>query len=246
MCLADYPSSHAQAERAIAAARVALAISSLFAVWLDPAEPERYAQVTYGLYWGYVVYSMLTALVTWQRPQARWLPLTTHVVDIVSFSVFQYLTLGPSSPFFLYFLFSLFCGAIRWGWRGTLATASVVVTAYLVMSSSMSRTLGASEFELNRFVVRVVYLGVAAGLLVYLGRYEARLREEIERLARWPVATEQNGTKGIADVVAHAARILQANRLAITWETSDEPWTNELSWSAEAGVSLTKRPPAED
>jgi len=36
-----------QTERTIAVARVALAGSGLFAIWLDPAEPARYVEATY-------------------------------------------------------------------------------------------------------------------------------------------------------------------------------------------------------
>ena len=73
----------------------------------------------------------------WRRPSTGWLPIATHIIDIVMFSVFQYLTTGPSSPFFNYFIFSLFCGALRWGWRGTLATAPAVGLAYIAIAVSL-------------------------------------------------------------------------------------------------------------
>src|SRR6266542_4343347 len=183
---APYRFSRARAERTIAATRVAIAAFSLFAIWLDPAEPFRFTQLTYGLHIGYVVYSIALAGVMWQRPSTGWLPLATHVADIAVFSVFQYLTLGPSSPFFTYFIFSLFCGAVRWGWQGALATAPVVVIAFIVIAASMSRTFGSTEFEVNRFIIRIGYLMVISVLLVYLGRHEARLRDEIRSLAGWP------------------------------------------------------------
>src|SRR5205814_9329915 len=130
-----------------------------------------------GLHWMYVTYSVALAALTWTVwPGGSQLALVTHAFDIIAFSVFQYLTLGPSSPFFVYFIFSLFCGAVRWGWRGTLATGVVVVLAFVAMGVSMSRTLGPTEFELNRFIIRMIYLGVTAAMLVYLGRYEERLR----------------------------------------------------------------------
>src|SRR5262245_30828706 len=101
--------SRQQTEQAIAMARLVLAGASLFAVWLDPAEPTRYIQLTYTLHAIYVVYALALILATRRRPGPSRMPLITHIVDIIVFSVFQYLTLGPSSPFFMYFLFSLFC-----------------------------------------------------------------------------------------------------------------------------------------
>lgn len=45
-------------ERLIAAGRVVLAVSSLFAVWLDVDEPVRYAPVAYGVLLGYMLYAV--------------------------------------------------------------------------------------------------------------------------------------------------------------------------------------------
>jgi signal transduction histidine kinase len=237
-------SSRLQTERTIAAARVILAASSLFAIWADPAEPARYVQVTYSLHAAYVAYAAVLAIVVWRYAGGGRLPLATHSADIVIFSVFQYLTLGPSSPFFVYFLFSLFCGALRWGWRGTLGTAIVVLVAYLTMGASMSRTLGPSEFELNRFIIRAVYLAVGAGLLVYLGQHEALLRAQIDRLARWPAVGGADAKAVARTVLEHAARILGAERAMAMWEADEEPWTQVASWSA-TEFTLTRRSPLE-
>jgi signal transduction histidine kinase len=238
------PSPRRRAERTIAAARVALAIASLFAIWIDPAEPARFAQLTYTLHWMYVSYSAALALFTWTVWRGgTQLPFVTHAFDIIAFSVFQYLTLGPSSPFFVYFIFSLFCGAMRWGWHGTLWTGAVVVVAYLVMSASMSRTLASTEFELNRFIIRVMYLCVAAALLVYLGRYEERLRREIERLARWPAMVGMDKDRTTRAMVAHAGQLLGTSQLAVVWEFPEEPWINVATWSPSKGPAVTRRGP---
>ncbi len=49
-------SPQSRAERLIAGGRVVLAVSSLFAVWLDPSEPAKYAGIAYSLLVSYVVY----------------------------------------------------------------------------------------------------------------------------------------------------------------------------------------------
>jgi signal transduction histidine kinase len=244
MRLGPHPTSRLEAERMIAAARVMLASTSLLAIWLDPAEPARFTEVTYALHVAYVAYSLIVAASTRRRSIGNTFALVTHISDVVVFAVFQYLTLGPSSPFFVYFIFSLFCGAIRWGWRGTFGTAIIVTIAYIVMGLSMSRTLGPSEFELNRFIIRIAYLAVTAGLLVYLGQYEARLSEEIERLARWPAASGANVHDVIERVSEHAARIVGAGRALVVWEAEDEPSINVVSWSPKA-TSMTRHAPDE-
>jgi signal transduction histidine kinase len=237
-----FPPSHT--ERAIAVARIVLGASGLFAIWLDPAEPARFVEVTYALHGTYVFYSVVVALVMWNRSSAGRLPIVTHLIDIATFSTFQYLTLGPSSPFFTYFVFSLFCGALRWGWQGTLGTSVVVLFTYIAMGASMSRTLGPTEFELNRFIIRAVYLVVTAALLVYLGQHEIRLRTEIERLAHWPATGGLETEVGLSRVLEHAAHTLGAGRALVAWEDEDEPWVRTAAWSA-ATLVVGKHPPAE-
>lgn len=243
---APYRFSRARAERTIAATRVAVASFSLYAIWLDPAEPSRFTQLTYSLHIGYIVYSIVLAGVMWRRPSTGWLPITTHVADIAAFSVFQYLTLGPSSPFFTYFIFSLFCGAVRWGWKGALATAPAVVIAFVTIAASMSLTLGPPEFELNRFIIRVGYLLVVATLLVYLGGHEARLREEIRSLAGWPSAVGADAAGVIERVIAHGAAIVAAGRVVAVWEPDQEPRVKIAVWTpAEFQLSAHASPEIE-
>jgi signal transduction histidine kinase len=236
------PAPHTEAERTVALARVALAVTSWFAIWLDPAEPARYAQLTYSLHAVYVVYAASLGLLVWARRGGASLPLLSHVVDICAFSVFQFLTLGPSSPFFVYFVFSLFCAAIRWGWRATLWTAAVVVVAYLAITVSMMRRVGPQEFELNRAIIRTMYLLVSAALLVYLGRYEQRLRADMERLARWPAATGADIVAVTDGVIRHAAEIVGARRALVMWEAGEEPGVNVATWSPSRGTVLKRSP----
>lgn len=237
-----YPSSRAQSEQTIALARVALAATALSAVWLDPPEPAQYASVAYILHWIYVIYAGALALwlVAWEG--GDWLPLLTHAGDIVVFSVFQYLTLGPSSPFFVYFVFSMFCGAIRWGWRGSLVTGALVMVFYVGMALSMHERVRSSGFEANRFVVRLAYLVVATGMLVYLGRYEARLRLEIERLARWPAPLGERPDVAIGRILEYGAKLMQAGCVLAVWEANDEPAIHEALWTA-GGMTLRSQAP---
>jgi signal transduction histidine kinase len=232
-------------ERTIVVARLVLAASSLFAVWLNPNEPTRYLIPTYTLHWIYAAYAVLLALISWNRAGVgRW-PLVTHVADIAVCALFQFVSLGPSSsPFFIYFIFSLFCGALRWGWRGTFRTAGLVLTLFLIMGVSMRHTGGPTAFDLNRFISRAFNLTVVAGLLMFLGQHEARLRRNIVRLARWPSATGVARREGLSRVFGHAAQILGAGRVLVAWEVGDEPWMHLAAWSP-AGMTITRHGPGE-
>ena len=111
-------SPQSRAERFIAAGRVVLATSSLFAVWLDPTEPAKFARVAYSLLVAYVVYSSFIALLVWRSddPAGRQRAVT-HAVDLAFFSLFIFFTAGPASPFTAYFVFSMVCATLRWQWR---------------------------------------------------------------------------------------------------------------------------------
>ena len=232
-------------ERTIVVIRLALAISSLFAAWLDPNEPGRYVIPIYTLHWIYTGYAIALGLISWNRAgTGRW-PFVTHLGDIAVCSLFQFLSLGPSSsPFFTYFVFSLFCGALRWGWRGTLKTAGLVITLFLIMGISMRLTVGPEALDLYRFMIRVFYLAMVASLLMILGQHEARLRRNIVRLARWPSASGVDGHEGLARVFDHAAQIIGAGRLLVAWEGDDEPWVHLATWSP-AGMTFTRHGPSE-
>ena len=242
--MAVYPSSRMQAERTIAAGRIALAAAALLAIWMDPPETARFAQTAYTLHWAYISYAIVLAAATWRWEGGTGLVIVTHAFDIIVFSVIQYLTFNPSSPFFVYFLFSTFCGAIRWGTRGTLATAGVVIVTYAAMTVSMSRTLGPAQNESSRIIIRTVYLCVTAGMLVYLSRYEARLRSGIERLARWPVPAGKSTERALSETIQHAAGILAARRALVVWEASEEPGARIASWS-DAGLTVARQSPEE-
>ena len=59
-------SPQSRADRLIAGGRVILAVSSLFAVWLDPSEPAKYAGIAYSLLVSYVVYAAVIATLVWR------------------------------------------------------------------------------------------------------------------------------------------------------------------------------------
>lgn len=244
MALTPASLSRARVERVIGVVRVALASTSLFAVWLDPAEPGRYASLTYSLHSIYLVYSIALGALMWRRDSKGWVPMATHVADIAVASVFQYLTLGPSSPFFTYFVFALFSAALRWGWRETVRTAVIVFATYTVMGISLSRTLGPAEFELSRFIIRLGYLGVVTVALAYLGMHEERLREDIRRLAQWPIPLSRDTRTVVPQLLEHAAGVVGASRVVVAWSTEEEPWLYVAEWPA-GKAPIEKCPPGD-
>lgn len=219
-------------ERLIAVGRVVLASFSLIAIWLDPSTPAKYAELTYSLLVGYVIYALVMALlVAATYGSLLRLRLVTHVFDLAIFCVFIYLTEGPTSPFFLYFVFSILCGALRWQWSGTLWTAVFSLGAYVLMGFFAEAFLHDPAFELNRFIMRAAYLGVVAVLFGYLGVHESQRRGQLAQLAAWPRAPLLDLEKLLGQIMREAQRILKTRRILMVWEESEEPWLHLAQFS---------------
>ena len=172
-----------RAERVISAARLFVAIFMVVAMVLEPAD-LLFTPHLFGLTFWYLFYAAGVAILTWSRViTTRGVPIATHLIDLVWFSIFMYLTEGPTSPFFVYFVFATICGAIRWQGRGALLTGGGVLATYIFITLMAT---GSGAFHAGRFIVRCVQLAIVAGLLSYLGTYQRRLQREITGLAEWP------------------------------------------------------------
>lgn len=236
-------SPRSRAERLIAAGRVVLACFSLFAIWLDPSEPAKHASAAYGLLAGYVGYSVLVTVVVWRtRTALTTIGLATHILDLAIFTSFLYFTEGPTSPFFVFFLFSVTSATLRWQWRGVLWTAVAALTLYFGLGFYAAEVVGDPTFELNRFIIRSVYMAVGAALLAYLGAYEERLRGEIRKLSAWPYVPVSGAQELLQETLKHAAHVFGSSRVIMLWEEPEEPWLH-LATCHDGGFSWTHHPP---
>jgi signal transduction histidine kinase len=221
-----------QVERLIALARLGLASISLLALWLDPSEPGRYAQIAYSLLAGYVGYALIMAWPVWRSPTALVrLRFFAQAFDLAIFTLFIHFTGGPTSPFVVYFVFALVCATLRWLWYGTLWTGLLALAAFIGMGVYTAEILRDPAFELNRFVIHSLYLVVVTMLVGYLAVYEQRQRREIAALATWPTTLPGDVHTLVRDVLEHAAVMLDARRLLMAWEDRGEPWLHLASLS---------------
>lgn len=230
-------------ERLIAVGRLVLASFSLLAIWLDPSTPAKHVAITYGTLSAYVVYALIMTVVVWGSygPFVEF-RLVTHVLDLAIFSIFMYLTEGPTSPFFVYFIFSILAATLRWQWRGTLWTAAAALTAFIGMGIYATVVLENPAFELNRFIIRSVYLTVVAALLGYMAVHESQRRSQLFKLAAWPRDPLLDVEKVASQVLEQAGSILRAPRVLMAWEESEEPWLY-LGMFSNGRLHWSRKPP---
>ena len=98
------------------------------------------------------------------------------------------------------------------------------------------------DFELNRFIIRSVYLSVIAMLLGYLGADNQRLHAELSRLVAWPAAVPRQAKALVQELLEHTSRMLGVTRLLIVWEEPEEPWIHVALWAS--GTCIWTREPA--
>src|SRR6266571_1815794 len=233
-----------RAERVISIGRLFVAVFLLLALLVDSTEPDFYVALVRRLALWSLAYSAGLALLMWNtRSTAPAVPVAVHVLDLVVFAVFMYFSEGPTSPFFVYFVFAMICGALRWEARGAVFTGVAVIAAYTLITIAGS-AIGGRSFETVPFITRCAHLCVVAGLLGYLGSYQQRLRREIESLAAWPRRLPIRESEAIQELLTYAARILGVPRAVLVWEEEDEPSLRVASLSDGPFELIRERPDA--
>src|ERR1700676_240457 len=124
-------------ERWLATARVSLALASLVAIWMDPAE-IRYPPWAYGLLAFYIIQGLFIIVFLRRRqestPNFR---LLVHSADIIWPGLISVFATGQSNFFFLFFVFVLAGAAYRWGLWETVGTAVAAVSLLWIESFSL-------------------------------------------------------------------------------------------------------------
>ena len=159
--------------------RCLLAFSALAIIWIDPSEPKRLVELTYASLAVYCVYSAVLALISyrsdWPAPERAF-----HWVDVIFYAYLVALTEGTSSIFFYFFLFAILVASFAWGFREGLAVTLVSLVLFTAVGLTFAPT--GAEFELNRTLIRAVYLFVFGYMIAYWGGYEALLKHRLKVL----------------------------------------------------------------
>src|SRR5690348_299765 len=148
--------------------RLFLAASALLIIVIDPAEPDRFVALTYTLLGLYVVYSaVLYILALRGSPFAARLSPHTHWIDVGWYAVLVAVSSGTSSIFFFGFFFAILVASFSQGFARGLRVA--LVSAVLFTLIGLTVTPLEANFELNRFLLRPIYLLVLGYMMAYWG-----------------------------------------------------------------------------
>ena len=163
--------------RTVALLRILLAFVALSVTIIDPSEPQRLVELAYGLLAAYLLYSVFLFVTAAQdRPPVplRW----THWLDVTWFVVITGVSNGPSSIFFFFFLFPIMIASFRWGFAEGMRVTGVC-TILFILSAYFFYQLPGADVELNRFLVRPIYLLVFGFMTASWGGREVLYRRRL-------------------------------------------------------------------
>ena len=118
----------------------------------------------------YLVAAIAVTGLTWRNwwLDAR-LAVPMHVLDMAVFTAIVFSTNSSTTPLFLFFVLPLLSAAIRWSWRETALTATLLILLFISAGSLVS---GTGSFALERFVIRSGHLLILSLLLIWFGIHQ--------------------------------------------------------------------------
>ena len=253
------PGEIRRTERWLATARVSLALASLVAIWMDPAE-VRYSLWAYGILAFYILQGFfIIVFLRWRQESTPSFRLLVHSADVVWPALISAFAIGQGNPFSLFFVFVLAAAAYRWGLWETVGTAIAAVLLlwlegfFLIHLNVVDWVNGlklhlpllqvnTTDFEPKHLFMRSVYLLVLGVLLGYLAEQQKQLRAEKAVIARTlgKARVEAGLTGTIEEIAGELLSMYGAKQLLIaSHETSNyRVYVGELHRSGEGDSSF--------
>ncbi|MEK6321656.1 MAG: histidine kinase [Acidobacteriota bacterium] len=166
--------------RLIAATRLILAISAMLIVDYT-AGPRFTSDVTRLVLLLYIVYSAAVYLLTAARHRhKRSIPSWSYWADIGWYALLLALSASAYGIFFFGFFFAILVASFEWGFKsGLLAT---IVSAFLFITISLGMRYEGPDFEVHRFLVRLLYVLVLGYLMAHWGGHRITLNRQLRLL----------------------------------------------------------------
>lgn len=159
--------------------RLVLAFAALVIIFIDPTEPDKNVEVTYGSLVLYTAYSAAAYAFSLRRHERRPRRLT-HWVDVAFYLLLVSLSSGTNSVFFLSFFFAIIVASFRFGFPEGVRVTVASAVLFSVIGYATAPVGG--PFEINRFLLRPVYLLTLGYMTAYWGGGEIRLKRQLSLL----------------------------------------------------------------
>jgi signal transduction histidine kinase len=229
-----------QVERLIALLRVALAAFSIVTFYVDPIRGDQNPTLIVAALIAYAMFGVLVASVPvighfrtgWQLP--------VHMVDIGLISLLLFFLENISKQFLLLYTFVLLGATVRWNWRGAAITTVLLLSLGLLLAL-LTRVLGGPQtgddpnLMTLTLLIQSAFLLVIGGMFTFFGASRERSQTRLAELAAWPPpptdASEDLDSFPLDTALTHVAAVLQAPRVLVLWEQSDEPFLQITLWT---------------
>lgn len=217
-------------ELAVGWCRLGLSLLGLLAIYADPpfnSAAEATARATLTLYTTLAFAHVLLA----RRSKA--LARGLHVADMVVSITLVVEIGGASSPFYVFFVFSLVAGALQWGWRAAAITSGILIAVlWLTFTAGLTGGVVPPGPDVDSLILRTGSLIIGAVVLgLYVAREESTKRR-LAALASFPYvsASPHNGSGALAAALEHVACVMEAESALAIWAEQDEPHFRLCSW----------------
>jgi signal transduction histidine kinase len=213
-------------ERALAVARVLLAIAALFVSYILPPPRIAYVEGLLLFYSGFAAILLMALLGPNQLPSR--LPWLVQAADVTFVAILALFPIGDTVPFFSFLLFPLFTAASRWGFREVMITTIIIETVIVSDALARPRTIPSA------ILVRVVAMAASGAAIGYLAEQQRRRRFEDRALAvilgRTRLGGSLSGTINL--VLASVRNAFRAQRVLVVFR--EQSTGRVVLWRADA------------
>jgi signal transduction histidine kinase len=166
-------------DRQVAGLRLFLSIAALLAIYVDPAEPDRFVHLTYGTLIAYTLYSACIYYIA-RGVESFSRKMNTFLVwaDILIYTALISFSSGTNSIFFFFYFFVIATACSRLGSESGTAVTFVSTLAFLSVAYLSMPQLP----EWNRLLLRPASLGVMGYVLTFWAKAELGLRQKLDLL----------------------------------------------------------------
>ena len=182
--------------RMVALMRCVLSLSGLLIIWVDPTEPTRNVEVTYVSLIVYCLWSIGLFASAGRGGEVihRYAPW----IDVICAAYLVALSQGTNSVFFFIFLFAILVASFTRGYREGMWVTTTSTVLFVVVGFFFAPP--EPEFELNRYLIRTIYLFVLGWMIAYWGGREIALRRRLTILQE--IGSQWNPRLGVDRTIA--------------------------------------------